>query len=53
MIPLKNREKIDILVKIRVKILFSDSESELNEAVYRLKFDEHFFLQMLMALRKS
>ena len=34
-------------------IHFADSESELNEAVHRLKFDEHFFLQMLMALRKS
>ena len=34
-------------------IHFAESEDVLNEAVHRLKFDEHFFLQMLMALRKS
>ena len=34
-------------------IHFAESENVLNEAVHRLKFDEHFFLQMLMALRKS
>ena len=34
-------------------IHFAESISVLNEAVNRLKFDEHFFLQMLMALRKS
>ena len=34
-------------------IHFADSQESLKEAVYRLKFDEHFFLQMLMALRKS
>ena len=34
-------------------IHFADSQKNLNEAIYRLKFDEHFFLQMLMGLRKS
>ena len=34
-------------------IHFADSQESLNEAIHRLKFDEHFFLQMLMALRKS
>ena len=34
-------------------IHFSKSEEKLNEAINRLKFDEHFFLQLLMAIRKS
>ena len=34
-------------------IHFAESISVLNGAVNRLKFDEHFFLQLLMAVRKS
>ena len=34
------------------KIHFSNGIGELNQAIHRLKFDEHFFLQLLMALRK-
>ena len=34
-------------------IHFAESISVLNKAVNRLKFDEHFFLQLLMAVRKS
>ncbi len=34
-------------------IHFADSEDDLFKAVKRLKFDEHFFLQLLMALRKD
>ena len=34
-------------------IHFAESVSVLSEAVNRLKFDEHFFLQLLMAVRKS
>ncbi|MEC7799106.1 MAG: ATP-dependent DNA helicase RecG [Candidatus Neomarinimicrobiota bacterium] len=34
-------------------IHFANSQENLKKAIYRLKFDEHFFLQMLMALRKS
>ena len=34
-------------------IHFSDGIGELNQAIRRLKFDEHFFLQLLMALRKK
>jgi len=34
-------------------IHFAESITVLNEAVNRLKFDEHFFLQLLMAVRKS
>jgi RecG-like helicase len=34
-------------------IHFSDGLDELECAIRRLKFDEHFFLQLLLALRKS
>lgn len=34
-------------------IHFSDGTSDLENARNRLKFDEHFFLQLLMALRKQ
>ena len=34
-------------------IHFADSTDKLNKAIHRLKFDEHFFLQILMALRRS
>ena len=34
-------------------IHFAESEDVLQAAIHRLKFDEHFFLQMLMALRKT
>ena len=40
---------LDIALK---KIHFSDGIGELTQAIRRLKFDEHFFLQLLMALRK-
>lgn len=35
------------------KIHFPDDEDSLNKAIYRLKFEEHFFLQLLMAFRKA
>ena len=34
-------------------IHFSNDINELNDAINRLKFDEHFFLQLLMMLRKK
>jgi len=34
-------------------IHFSDGVEKLESAKYRLKFDEHFFLQLLLALRKK
>jgi len=34
-------------------IHFAEDESQLRRSIYRLKFDEHFFLQLLMALRKA
>ena len=43
-----------ITLKEAIKnIHFPDSISDLDLAIERLKFDEHFFLQLLMALRKS
>ncbi len=34
-------------------IHFAENVQDLHRAVHRLKFDEHFFLQLLMALRKE
>lgn len=34
-------------------IHFAENSEELKQATHRLKFDEHFFLQLLMALRKE
>ena len=34
-------------------IHFADKEKDVKRAIYRLKFDEHFFLQLLMALKKE
>ena len=34
-------------------IHFTNSVDKLNESIHRLKFDEHFFLQILLALRKK
>ena len=34
-------------------IHFTDKEKDVKRAIYRLKFDEHFFLQLLMALKKE
>jgi len=34
-------------------IHFTTSIDKLEESIYRLKFDEHFFLQILLALRKK
>ena len=32
---------------------YSGSNKKLNKAIKRLKFDEHFFLQLLMALKRQ
>ena len=34
-------------------IHFTNNVDKLNESIHRLKFDEHFFLQILLALRKK
>ncbi len=41
------------LSKSLKEIHFPSHEKGLNRSVNRLKFDEHFFLQLLMALRKA
>lgn len=43
---------IDLKVALK-NIHFPESKEMLDKSVYRLKFDEHYFLQMLLALRKS
>tara|TARA_B100000959_G_scaffold286351_1_gene364633 strand:- start:6442 stop:8514 length:2073 start_codon:yes stop_codon:yes gene_type:complete len=48
---LKNNDLI-ILDKALREIHFSSDLNELRSATKRLKFDEHFFLQLLLALRK-
>lgn len=48
------KEKKLILLNIALQhIHFPESRENLVAAVERLKFDEHFFLQLLMALRKK
>ena len=49
---LDNNDLIDLAKALRL-IHFSDGLSELESAIRRLKFDEHFFLQLLLALRKK
>ncbi|MBC8214782.1 MAG: ATP-dependent DNA helicase RecG [Candidatus Marinimicrobia bacterium] len=41
------------LEKALRQIHLPDSNDELHSAIYRLKYDEHFFLQILMALRRK
>ena len=49
---LKDKQLIS-LDKALHQIHFSDRISDLDSAIKRLKFDEHFFLQLLVALRKK
>jgi ATP-dependent DNA helicase RecG len=48
----RNQKLVDLDQALR-NIHYSEKERDLNQAIYRLKFDEHFFLQLLMALRKK
>ena len=48
-----NEEKLISLQTALQHIHFPESRENLHAAIYRLKFDEHFFLQLLMALRKN
>ena len=50
---LKKDLKLISLDEALRNIHFSESDNKLKEATNRLKFDEHFFLQLLMAIRKS
>ena len=49
---LENNDLVNLDKALRL-IHFSDGLSELESAIRRLKFDEHFFLQLLLALRKK
>ena len=49
---LNDNKLIDLNRALR-DIHFSDDINDLRSAKKRLKFDEHFFLQLLLALRKS
>ena len=48
---LKRYKLISLNEALRL-IHFSESKHELKSAIRRLKFDEHFFLQLLVALKK-
>ena len=48
-----NEEKLIPLQTALPYIHFPESRENLHAAINRLKFDEHFFLQLLMALRKN
>ena len=48
-----NEEKLISLQTALQHIHFPESRKNLHAAICRLKFDEHFFLQLLMVLRKN
>ncbi len=48
----RNQKLVELGQALR-NIHYSEKEQDLTRAIYRLKFDEHFFLQLLMALRKK
>ena len=48
-----DKEKLISLRKAIKNIHFPDSLNDLELSIKRLKFDEHFFLQLLMVLRRS
>ena len=49
---IKKHKLINLELALK-RIHFSDGIEKLELAKYRLKFDEHFFLQLLLALRKK
>ena len=48
-----DEEGLYILQKALEQIHNPENEKSLETAIYRLKYDEHFFLQLLMALKKQ
>jgi len=46
-------ENLPPLKNALINIHFPQSMFDLRQAIHRLKFDEHFFLQLLMALRQK
>ena len=51
-VKILKRYKLISLDKALRLIHFSEGKNELKSAIRRLKFDEHFFLQLLVALKK-
>tara|TARA_B100000686_G_scaffold355249_1_gene471565 strand:- start:3540 stop:5642 length:2103 start_codon:yes stop_codon:yes gene_type:complete len=49
----KKEEGLFDLNKALTQIHYPENENKLKTATYRLKYDEHFFLQLLMALKKK
>ncbi len=49
----KNRYNLCSLSSALSSIHFAENVQDLHQAIHRLKFDEHFFLQLLLALRKE
>ena len=49
---IKNEKLFPLNLALK-SIHFSDSLDQLNKSIYRLKFNEHFFIQLLMAYRKA
>ena len=47
------QENLQPLNKALEKIHFPDNHENIDKAMYRLKFNEHFFIQLLMALKKK
>ncbi len=50
---LRKEEGLYILQKALDQVHNPDNDKALKTAIYRLKYDEHFFLQLLMALKKQ
>ena len=50
---LRKGEGLYILQKALEQVHNPDNDKTLKTAIYRLKYDEHFFLQLLMALKKK
>ncbi len=47
------QENLQPLNQALQKIHFPDNHENIDQAMYRLKFNEHFFIQLLMALKKK
>ena len=47
-----NEENLCSLKEALTKIHFPNDNDEIKKSIYRLKYNEHFFIQLLMALKK-
>ena len=47
------QENLISLKEALYKIHFPKNNNEIKDAIYRLKFNEHFFIQILMALKRN